>query len=240
MRPKLRGWMCVPLAALVPAVALAAPMQASAATGPSGLWTFSVVGSNKVPDIDGSPQNLTLKGDWTASTGYVTFTGTPSYGTTSQANFSPGDLEFAFGAFIRTTKVLAGTNPNVIQGGLGNDAGQFKIALQPASGGTAVCVLKGTKANLLFKSSVTGLANGAWHEIVCSRQATSVSIYVDGRVNSYALSPGTIKLATGRQLLVAGKGPTTTSTDQTIGSFGCAGVLSGAGALAALAAKMPC
>jgi hypothetical protein len=232
--------MCVALASLVPAVVLAAPLQASAATAPSGLWTFSVVGNNKVPDIDGSPQNLTLKGSWSASVGYVNFTGTPSYGTTSDANFSPGDLEFAFGAFIRTSKVSAGTNPNVIQGGLGSDAGQFKIALQPANGGTAVCVLKGTKASLLFKSTVTGVANGAWHEIVCSRQATSVSISVDGRVNSYALSPGTIKLASGRQLLVAGKGPTTTYEDQTIGSFGCAGVLTGAGALGALAAKMPC
>ena len=233
--------MCVPLAALVPAVLLAAPPQASAATAPSGLWNFSVAaGSNKVPDIDGSAQNLTLKGEWSTGLGYVNFNNAPSYGTTSRANFSPGDLEFAFGAVIRTTKVAPGTNPNVIQGGLGNDAAQFKIALQPVSGGTAVCVLKGTKANLLFKSSVTGLANGGWHEIVCSRQATSVSISVDGRVNSYALSPGTIKLATGRQLLVAGKGSTTTYADQVIGSFGCAGMLTGPGALTALGAKMPC
>ena len=91
--------MCVPLAALVPAVLLAAP-QASAATAPSGLWNFSVAsGSNKVPDIDGSAQNLTLKG-WSTGLGYVNFNSAPSYGTTSQANFSPGDLEFAFGAVI--------------------------------------------------------------------------------------------------------------------------------------------
>jgi hypothetical protein len=227
-------------AAMLPVLVVAAsPAQAVAA--PSALWNFSVAaGTSRVNDVDGSAQNLTLKGKWSASTGYVNFTGTPSYGTVSGSTFSPGDLEFAFGAVVRTSSVAARTNPNVIQGGMGHDVGQYKIALQPTSGGTAVCVLNGRSAKLLFKSTVTGLANGAWHEIICSRQAGSVSISVDGITSTYALSPGTIKLTTGRPVLVASKGSTTTAADQLIGSIDCAGIITGAGARAALAAKMPC
>jgi Laminin G domain len=222
-------------------VVVAAPLQAHAAAGPSGLWGFSVsAGTSRVSDLDGNQQNMTLVGNWSAGVGQVTFNGTPSYGTVSGATFSPGDQEFAFGAVLRTTRVPAGSNPNVIQAGMGHDAGQYKIALKPANGGTAVCVLKGSSANLLIKSPVTGLANGAWHEIVCSRQGRTVSIAVDGVTSTFNLSPGTIRLTTGRPLLVAGKGPTTTWTDQVIGSFTCAGVTSGTGALAALSAKMPC
>jgi hypothetical protein len=243
MRPILRGGKYAAFAAsaaMVPLLVLTiAPAQA--ATGPSGLWNFSVApGTSKVADLDGSPQNLTLKGSWSAGAGYVSFTRTGSYGTTSGSTFSPGDLEFAFGAVIRTTTVSKGTNPNVIQGGMGNDAGQYKIALQPGNGGSAVCVLNGKSARLLIKSPVTGLANGVSHEIVCSRQAGSVSISVDGRTSTFALTPGTIRLATGRPFLVAGKGATTTVADQFIGSLDCAGVYTGAGALAALSAKMPC
>ncbi len=242
MRQIVKRRMCMAGAALTPLLVLAAPAQSTAAaTGPSALWDFNVAsGSSKVLDIDGSPQNLALKGTWSTGLGYVNFNKAPSYGTTSGSTFSPGDLEFAFGAVIRTTTVLKGTNPNVIQGGMGNDPGQYKIALQPTSGGMAACVLKGKSANLLFKSPVTGLANGGWHEIICSRRAGAVSISVDGQVTSYALSPGTIRLTTGRPFFVVGKGSTTTTLDQTIGSFGCAGVISGPGAHAALAAKMPC
>jgi hypothetical protein len=241
MREIVKRRMCVAAAALTPLLVVAAPTQSTAATGPSALWNFSVApGTSKVADLDGNPQSLTLKGSWSAGPGYVNFNRTGSYGTTSGSTFSPGDLEFAFGAVIRTTSVPTGTNPNVIQGGMGNDPGQYKIALQPGNGGSAACVLIGKSANLLFKSPVTGIANGAWHEIICSRQAGSVSISVDGKISTYSLSPGTIRLTTGRPFLVASKGATTTKGDQVIGAYDCAGVVSGAGAMAALAAKMPC
>ena len=220
---------------------LVAPLHAQAATAPSGLWGFSVpAGTNRVSDLDGNQQNMTLAGNWSAGVGQVNFNGTPSYGTVSGATFSPGDLEFAFGAVLRTSRVPSGSNPNVIQAGMGNDPAQYKIALKPGNGGTAVCVLKGSSANLLIKSPVTGLADGNWHEVVCSRQGRTVSISVDGVTSTMNLSPGTIRLTTGRPLFVASKGPTTTWADQFIGSLTCAGVTSGAGALAALSAKMPC
>jgi hypothetical protein len=228
------------LTAVVPAVVMVSP-QAQAATGPSGLWNFSVAaGSSTVADIDGSPQNISLKGSWSRGTGYVSFNAAPAYGQANGSTFSPGDLEFAFGAVLRTTSVLAKSNPNVIQGGMGNDPGQFKIALQPVNGGSAICVLKGTRGYMVAKSTRTGLANGASHEVVCSRQAGSISIAVDGYVNTYALSPGTIRLSSGRPLYVGGKGSTTTWTDQFRGQLDCAGVVSGLGARAALMAKMPC
>lgn len=243
MRSISRGTRSVGVAAaalVIPALVItAAPSQA--ATGPSGLWNFSVAaGTSRVADIDGSAQNLTLKGKWSAGPGYVNFTGTPSYGTVSGATFSPGDLEFAFGAVVRTTSIAARTNPNVIQAGMGNDQSQYKVALNPGNGGTAVCVLNGRSARLQFESTRTGLANGAWHEIICSRQAGSVSISVDGYVTTYGGSPGTIRLRTDRPLLVASKGSTTTAADQFIGSVDCAGVITGTGARTALAAKMPC
>lgn len=230
----------VGLAALVPAVVLAAP-HAQAATGPSGLWNFSVAaGSATVTDLDGNPQNISLKGSWSRGTGYVSFNAAPAYGQANGSTFSPGDLEFAFGAVLRTNSLVAKSNPNVIQGGMGNDPAQFKIALQPVNGGTAICVLKGTKGYMVAKSTRTSLANGASHEVVCSRQSGSISIAVDGYVNTYALSPGTIRLTSGRPLYVGGKGSTTTWTDQFRGQLDCAGVVSGAGARAALMAKMPC
>ena len=238
---RTRSRVRLPGLALGAFLVLAMPLQAHAATGPSGLWGFSVpAGSRTVSDLDGNPQNMTLTGSWSAGVGQVNFNATPSYGTVSGATFSPGDLEFAFGAVLRTTKVPTGSNPNVIQAGMGNDPAQYKIALQPGNGGSAVCVLKGSSANLLIKSPVTGLANGAFHKILCSRQGRTVSIAVDGVTATFNLSPGTIRLTTGRPLLVASKGSTTTWTDQVIGSFTCAGVTSGAGALAALSAKMPC
>jgi hypothetical protein len=238
--PKARACLTA-LGAGVATLLVVAPLPAQGATGPSGLWGFSVAaGTNRVSDLDGFQQNMALAGNWSAGVGQVNFNGTPSYGAVSGATFSPGDLEFAFGAVLRTTKVPAGSNPNVIQAGMGNDPAQYKIALKPGNGGTAVCVLKGTSANLLIKSPVTGLANGAWHEVLCSRQGRTVSISVDGVTHTSNLSPGTIRLTTGRPLYVASKGPTTTWADQMIGSLTCAGVTSGPGALAALAAKMPC
>ena len=228
------------VAALVPAAVLAAP-QAQAATSPSALWGFSVpTGSSKVDDLDGDAQNLTMKGGWGRGSGYVSFNSAPAYGTVSGSTFSPGDLEFAFGAVFATSKVAAGSNPNVIQGGMGNDAGQYKIALQPVNGGTAICVLMGTGGYLMVKSTRTGLANGAWHEVVCSRQAGSISIAVDGYVTTSYVSPGTIRLTQGRPFLVGGKGSTTTWTDQFYGYITCAGVTSGAYARTTLMGKMPC
>jgi hypothetical protein len=241
MRPMVKGrWWSIGVA-VTTILCAAAPTSAQAASGPSGLWNFSVpTGTNRVSDLDGNAQNMTLTGKWSAGVGYVDFHGTPSYGTVSGATFSPGDLEFAFGAVVRTKQVLLGSNPNVIQAGMGNDAGQYKIALQPGNGGTAACVLKGRSGSFLVKSPVTGLANGAWHKILCSRQGRTVSISVDGVTTTSTLSPGTIQLTSGRPLLVASKGSTTTWTDQVIGSLTCAGVTSGTGALAALSAKMAC
>jgi hypothetical protein len=228
------------VAALVPAAVVAAP-QVQAATGPSALWGFSVPsGSSKVADVDGNAQNLTMRGGWGRGSYYVSFNSAPAYGTASGSTFSPGDLEFAFGAVFATTKVATGSNPNVIQGGMGNDAGQFKIALQPVSGGTAICVLKGTGGYKMVKSTRTGLANGAWHEVVCSRQAGSISIAVDGYTTTSYVSPGTIRLTQGRPLLVGSKGATTTWMDQFYGSITCAGVTSGAYARTTLMGKMPC
>lgn len=136
--------------------------------------------------------------------------------------------------------MATGANPNVIQGGMGNDAGQFKIALQPVNGGTALCVLKGSAGYMMVKSTRTSLANGAWHEVVCSRQSGSISIAVDGYVTTSYVSPGTIRLTQGRPLLVGSKGSTTTWTDQFYGYITCAGVTSGAYARTTLMGKMPC
>ena len=226
---------------VVPLVMAAAPLQARASGGPSGLWAFDVApGTATVRDLDGDPQDLTLVGDWSSGAGFVSFTGAPGYATTSGTTFSPGDAEFAFGAVIRVAKVEEKTSPNVIQGGMGNDTGQFKIALKPADGGRAVCVVKGTRGSYTVKSPVTGLADGRWHTLVCSRQAGSVSISVDGVTKTAAVTPGTIRLAAGRPLLVASKGAKTTYTDQVIGDVDCAAVTTGAGALKEAASVMPC
>src|SRR5687767_7223028 len=112
----LRGWKTATAAAVaaVPLVVASAP-HADAAGGPSGLWNFSVAaGSSTVADLDGTPQNISLKGNFTRGVGYVSFGAAPTYGAANGSTFSPGDLEFAFGAVIRTSSVLAKSNPNVI------------------------------------------------------------------------------------------------------------------------------
>ena len=89
MRPHMRGWMCVPLAALVPAVLLAAP------PGISGHGALRAVELQRGLRLQQGPRHRWFCAEpdpgreWSTGLGYVNFNNAPSYRDHEQGQLQP-------------------------------------------------------------------------------------------------------------------------------------------------------
>jgi hypothetical protein len=220
---------------------LALPSGAAGATLVAS-WNFTPVGSI-VADSAGTNEAITLGGPWVIAAGAfgdaVAFTGANAYGKTSGSSaFNPGTAEFAVTARFRTTRIDAGSSPNVAQHGLFSDSGQYKVQLNPKNGGIVQCRLKGTGGERLLSSTVLNVDDGAWHVATCWRTATRIGVTVDGVTTSQSFALQS--LSNTRPFFVGNKSATGGAADQFFGDLDCVTYATGSGAQALAAASSAC
>ena len=107
---------------------------------------------------------------------------------TSQARtINPRRHPFTFGATVRVTSTQTSPTSTVIQKGDYTNPRRWRLKL---NGPTArpYCLVEGANG-LLRMHSMTGLADGQWHRVVCNRDGRIVTLVVDGVVVATKTGP---------------------------------------------------
>lgn len=121
---------------------------------------------------------------------------------------SPGTRDFAFGADFRTVPGGKNDGDNLIQRGLADDVGQYKIEIDT---GSVACTIKGTRASATVRVGHT-VAPNVWYRVECGRTGSAVTVTLtrqDTGANwraSKATAVGSVSTKTaGTPLTVGGK-----------------------------------
>ena len=207
----------VPLVASAPALA--------AAPGPVTVARYSFDGSStaaRLADKSGRGSALKIR---TADRGRVNFNGATSDkyvafpGTcvkdasacprallegTDDPDLDPGTRLFRWGVKLRLTKKQVAGSSNVVQKGVIDTESQWKLQIG-ANQGKAHCVIVGQKSSEIFLiRSTVGVADNKWHEIMCQRSGTRLTVYVDGRDRGHLTVPATLSIANDKPLRIGG------------------------------------
>jgi hypothetical protein len=214
------------LAAPAPEPAPAAVAPAVAAPGPMTVARYSfdagVGAAGRIAEDSGRGPALTVR---TADSGRVTFTGATADKDVSfpaacartaatcprallegadDADLDPGTRLFRWGASVRLTQAQVTGSSNIVQKGVVDTESQWKMQLG-AKRGRAHCgvVGQGSARVYLVRSSV-GVADDKWHDIMCQRSGSSLSVYVDGQARGRIAIPATLSIANNRPLRIGG------------------------------------
>ncbi|AGZ43661.1 LamG-like jellyroll fold domain-containing protein [Actinoplanes friuliensis] len=203
--------------------ALAAPVAAPA---PVTVARYSFDGgvgaTGRIADLSGKGPALTVR---TADRGRVNFNGTtadkyasfPAVCTTGaatcprallegtdDADLDPGTRMFRWGASVRLTKAQVVRSSNVVQKGVVDTESQWKMQVG-ANQGKASCVVVGQgSAQIYLVRSSIGVADNAWHDIMCQRSGAVLSVYVDGTQRGSVAIPATVSIANNKPLRIGG------------------------------------
>ncbi|WP_218642083.1 hypothetical protein [Microbacterium sp. RU33B] len=85
---------------------------------------------------------------------------------------APGTRDFSFGADFRTVSGGKNDGDNLIQRGLADDSGQYKIELDS---GSAVCVVKGSRKTATVRIGHV-IAPNVWYRVNCSRTGSEIAL----------------------------------------------------------------
>ncbi|MFH5824406.1 hypothetical protein [Georgenia sp. AZ-5] len=133
------------------------------------------------------------------------------WNTTSDDALSPGARNFAFGADFRLDGTLGASEfdngDNLVQRGLADDAGQYKIEIDKR---VPACSVAGTAGHVTVRSEVTVNTEG-WYRVKCERSGSTVSIAVGeyGPDGSVSMTKNSVEAPTGH---VATASPSTPMT----------------------------
>ena len=132
--------------------------------------------------------------------GAYRFNGTTSYVDVPDASdLDPGPGDFAYSAWINTTKVPPANTSDIMRKGLSTTpGGDYKMELFPVNGAArARCVIRGS-AGQATAGGGNNLQDGRWHQITCTRTGNTLSLAIDGTtVKSTTATIGTITNSAG-------------------------------------------
>lgn len=119
-------------------------------------------------------------------------------------DLDPGTRKFRWGAAVRLTRAQVTGSSNVVQKGVVSTDSQWKLQIG-AHQGKAHCVLvgRGSTRTHLVRSSV-GVADNRWHDIMCRRSGTRLTVYVDGRDRGHVAVPAALSVANDLPLRIGG------------------------------------
>jgi Concanavalin A-like lectin/glucanases superfamily len=160
---------------------------------------------DSVGDHDGISTNVTLGQPGHEGTSYR-FNGVDSViRVPSSAGLNPGSREFSFGAWVNFTELPPPGNWDIVRKGVdGSSGGYYKLEVFNGNGGArARCAFRDGSGLRTSVVKGTGLNNGQWHGLVCSRKSDRVTLTVDGSPNSTVVSLGSI--ANSSELTVGAK-----------------------------------
>ena len=120
------------------------------------------------------------------------------------ADLDPGTRLFRWGASVRLTKAQVTGSSNVVQKGVVDTESQWKMQIG-AKQGRAHCAVvgKGSAQVFLVRSSV-GVADDKWHDVMCQRSGSALSVYVDGQARGRIAIPATLTIANARPVRIGG------------------------------------
>lgn len=103
----------------------------------------------------------------------------------------PGDAAFAYGASVLLAPDQTSVGSNIVQNGrFGTTGGQWKLQVD-GDAGIPSCVLRSGTDLLTVRSSIS-IADGEWHQVVCRRDPSGLSIAVDESVDRVAGRTGSV------------------------------------------------
>jgi hypothetical protein len=101
------------------------------------------------------------------------------------ADLNPGRATISFGAWVNFTTLPPEQTWDIVRKGISGDGGYYKLELFTGNGGArARCFFRdddGTSKSVVRGS---GLSDGKWHQLTCTRTADRVTITVDGSSSS--------------------------------------------------------
>jgi hypothetical protein len=118
---------------------------------------------------------------------------------------NPGVRPLQYGASVLMTAADTGDGANVVQKGYSvGGVSQFKLQVDHEAGRPS-CVIASTKRIYRVEPKVN-VANGVWHNLVCTRIGNRLSLAVDGVVAGSVAVPPTLSVANAEPLRIGGKG----------------------------------
>jgi len=120
--------------------------------------------------------------------------------------FVPGPADFAFGADVMLTNAQTSDGSNVVQKGFSTGGGsQWKLQVDHTAGAPS-CIVVGTTADTRYVAwASTSIADGAWHEVRCSRTGETLTILVDGVQRGKAQLPAGLEVRPQGPVRIGGK-----------------------------------
>lgn len=96
-----------------------------------------------------------------------------------EAALDPAEKDFSYGAGVLLPADQTAQGSNIVQKGrFGSSGGQWKLQVDTLDGKPS-CVVRG-EASLLAVRSTESIADGQWHDVMCTKDDSGVSIEVDG------------------------------------------------------------
>jgi hypothetical protein len=146
---------------------------------------------------DGTTTNITgVEG--VAGNGYQ-FDGAGSIATVpSSDSLNPGDADFALTVQVRFTEppnTTVGDYDLIRKGLAATRGGDYKMEILPRKSNTqakAFCFFKDSSKTVGKIVKGPNLADGDWHEVVCTKTSTEVQLTVDGRTYTNSVRLGSI------------------------------------------------
>ncbi len=156
-------------------------------------------------DNDGRITDVALGQPGHTGTAYG-FNGTSSIVRVPDASeLDPGSGNFSYGAWVNFTKLPPPETWDIVRKGIsGSAGGYYKLELFSGNGGArASCYFRDGRGTSISVVKGSGLSDGSWHQLTCSRVGNSFRITVDGATSTNEKSLGGI--ANGDGLTVGAK-----------------------------------
>ncbi|MEV4642726.1 LamG-like jellyroll fold domain-containing protein [Actinoplanes sp. NPDC049548] len=125
---------------------------------------------------------------------------------TDDPDLDPGTRLFRWGATVRLTKAQVTDSSNVMQKGVSDTESQWKMQIGAAQG-KAHCVVIGqgaAKPTIYIVRSTVGVADNKWHDVMCQRSGTRLTVYVDGTDRGHIAIPSTLSVGNNLPLRIGG------------------------------------
>jgi hypothetical protein len=130
---------------------------------------------------------------------------------------NPGTRPMKYGASIRMVPSDLSDGANVVQKGYSvGRVSQFKLQVDHKQGRPSCVIASRTRIHRV--EATINVANGAWHNVTCSRTRSGLSIIVDGVQRAAVSVPSNLSIANAEPLRVGGKG-TNNGNDQYAGQI---------------------
>ena len=122
-------------------------------------------------------------------------------------SLNPGTRSIQYGASVLMTRSDLSDGANVVQKGYSVGGGsQYKLQVDHLLGHPS-CVIAGQRHWIYRAEPWIDVADGRWHDLLCSRTADRLTISVDGVERAWVNVPPRLSIANPEPLRVGGKGP---------------------------------